>query len=757
MKLRAEPTIVRETWSKYLLGIFFILPITLTIPPPANPTTPPPQLKPIAPIPPTVGPLRQQQARILEESDGPFQIWEEKDKYFLVITVDHTGLKATDIDLPRVDGPKVANTFSMLGYKPLLENHRYLNGKQSNRDNVLSALQLLKNLAPPATVIVYYSGHGVTSETEPHLWLQLSGQDSVGPGHGITLSEVLKTPRMLGYNGELIVIVDASYSGKTPLSEAFELQGLGENTIILSSSSVKQHSQTLRLPDGNKSAFTHTMVKALGSQWSTADENRDGILSFSELNTFTRIQLRGHFQNNDIPELMKPKLIRPQRETLFIAYQRDQIQQWGTDDRQALQVLALERALSPSMSRGKNFSKTASGKLVVSKRAKLLAQPISSNTHDLYTQGLIALAQGTPDEARTLLAQAAENEVANSKKLAKVYLARGRTEIYAGRIRLALVWYKKALTYQRPVDAKLLNEFGLIWVKAGLLEEALPFFEEGLTLRERALDPMDPSLAVSLNNLAGLYHHLGKFSEAEPLYQRSLQITENALGPEDLSLVIQLNNLARLYRDQGKYTDAEPLYQRALQITERSLGPEHPKVAAALNNLALVYKAQAKYTMAEPLYLRVVQIDEATFGPTHPKVAYDLNTLALMYRAQGKDAEAEPLYQRLVEIDEATLGPDHPEVATDLNNLAELYRDQGKYAEAEPLYQRSYAINRRQLGLTHPNTRTVLNNYLRMLNKSGQTDKARRINEEYQQAVRAQSASGLPLRCPLWKRGLGGF
>jgi len=738
MKLFEKPEIFRESWVTCRWGAFFFLLISLTLLPPAKATTPPPQINPPAHFPPTDEPTLQQQPQIPEESDGPFQIWKEKDKYFLVIAVDHTAPNETGLDLSKVDGSKVADSFNKLGYQPLLENTRFLSGEQTNQNKVISALKILKDLESPATVIVYYSGHGVTSQQEPHLWLQLSGQDKVGPGYGISLRELVRTPRVEGYNGELIVILDASYSGRASLSEALSLQDLSENTIIFSSSSTKQNSQTLRLPDGQKSAFTYTLLKALSSQWSTADENVDGILRLSELNNFSRVQLNMHFQNKDIPELMKPKLTSPPYDEFFLAYQRDQVQNWGTDDRQVLQILALERALSPSMSRGEILANTSSGKLGVSKRAKILAQHIPSPTDDLYARGLLALAEGRLDEARTILAKAEGKEKATSHKLAKVYLARGRTELYAGRFRLAVVWYKKSLALQPPIEAKLLNEFGLVWVKAGLYEEALPFLEQGLILREKTVDPMDPSLAVSLNNLAGLYHNQGKYAEAEVLYQRALQISEHAVGPEHPSLVIQLNNLARLYRDQGLFAQAEPLYQRVLQLTERELGPEHPKVATALNNLALTYKAQGKYVEAEPLYQRVLQIDAANLGPTHPKVAYDLNTLALLYRAQGKDAKSEPLYQRLVEIDEIALGPDHPEVATDINNLAELYRAQGKYAEAEPLYLRSYEIMQRNFGLRHINTRTVMNNYLRMLNISGQADKAHRFKEEYQQALRNQ-------------------
>ena len=734
--IRAET--FRRTWGRCGWSVFWILLITLTLPPPVFPTAPPPEINPPTPFPPIEESPLQQQPQIPEESDGPLKVWMEKDKYFLVITVDQTGLTGPDLDLPRVNGARVAETFSRLGYKPLPEQSNFLSGDQTNRGNVISALELLTDLGPSTTVIVYYSGHGMTSKQDQDLWLQLYGQDAIGSGHGLTLIEMVRIPRMAGYLGELIVILDASHSGESPLSDALDFKELEENTLIFSSSSISQNSQTLRLADGNKSAFTHHLLKALTSQWSTADENRDGILRVSELYNFTRVQLYRHFQNKEIPELMTPRLIGPNHEEFLIAYQRDQVQHWGTPDRQALQILALERTLSPSVNREKFLATKSSQKLGASEQAQALAKHIPPNTNNRYAQGLVALAEGRLDEARKQLAQAETQAKFQDHPLANIYLARGRTEIYAGRFGLAVPWYKKTLALQPPKEPKLLNEFGLVWVKAGLHEEALQFFEQGLKLKEKSLDPMDPSLAVSLNNLAGLYHSQRKFQEAEPLYQRALKVTENAMGPEHPSLVPPLNNLARLYRDQGRFSQAEPLYQRVVQITERELGPDHPKVVTALNNLAITYKAQGKYAEAELLYLRVVQIDEANFGPTHPQVAYDLNNLALLYRAQGKHAESLHLYQRLLEIDEASLGSDHPEVATDLNNLAELYRIQGKYAEAESLYLRSYEIMRRNYGLGHVRTVTVVNNYIRMLNISGQVEKASHFREEYEQALRQQ-------------------
>ena len=100
-------------------------------------------------------------------------------------------------------------------------------------------------------------------------------------------------------------------------------------------------------------------------------------------------------------------------------------------------------------------------------------------------------------------------------------------------------------------------------------------------------------VAVLLPNcieLVELYLAQGKHMDAEPICQRSLAIREKALGPEHPDVAVSLSNLADLYRDQGKYGEAEPLYQRSLAIREKMLGPEHPDVATVLEKMAELYE-----------------------------------------------------------------------------------------------------------------------------------------------------------------------
>ena len=55
--------------------------------------------------------------------------------------------------------------------------------------------------------------------------------------------------------------------------------------------------------------------------------------------------------------------------------------------------------------------------------------------------------------------------------------------------------------------------------------------------------------------------------------QAQLLIKEAALGPDHPELALTLSNLAELYRTQRRLAEAEPLYTRALPIDEKALAP----------------------------------------------------------------------------------------------------------------------------------------------------------------------------------------
>ncbi len=122
-----------------------------------------------------------------------------------------------------------------------------------------------------------------------------------------------------------------------------------------------------------------------------------------------------------------------------------------------------------------------------------------------------------------------------------------------------------------------------------------------------AAQAQSEALMEAYNQVQALYAQ-GRFAEAEPLFKRALAIREEALGPEHPAVAINLNNLALLYWSQGKYAEAEPLYKRSLAILEKALGPEHLQVAWGLENYAALLRKTGRGTEATEMEARAKAI-----------------------------------------------------------------------------------------------------------------------------------------------------
>jgi tetratricopeptide (TPR) repeat protein len=252
------------------------------------------------------------------------------------------------------------------------------------------------------------------------------------------------------------------------------------------------------------------------------------------------------------------------------------------------------------------------------------------------------------------------------------------------------------------VAGRILSDLGAYLMAGAARFEAEPLLRRAIAVRERAMGPEHPDLAIPIDNLARLYAGTGRPAEAEPLFQRTLAIREQALGPEHLAVAESFGCLGLFYRGEGRSAKAQPLFERAIATYERTPDAEYPDLAFSLHHRAWLYEATDRHAKAEPLHQRARAIREQALGPEHPDFATSLATLARLYEVTGRHAEAEPLHQRALAIRERILGPVHPDFALSLSNLGMLYLDTGRYVDAEPLLQRALAIHERTLGPEHP-------------------------------------------------------
>ena len=559
-----------------------------------------------APDAPLPEPLLAQGILPPEAADGPFRYWSARKKYFLVVAVNQTDVPQTELPFAQVDGQQVVTTLMGLGYQPLDPAHPLLTGKEATASAIVASVRKATPKNKDATLIIYYTGHGAVGAKD--LWLQTAGLVELGDTQGLAVSDLIRRIRFTAsdtgpkpaFEGELVLILDACYSGQGTVSQGLTLGEAGKRTTILTSSSNIQASFILTPPHVPKpmSAFTYSVLQAVGPEWAQADLDHDGMLRWEEVKLAVRQQLRAFKTRGAVPSLMEPEMFSNYSEG-FLAYRRDQVRVWRSSYRDELTTQAMEDVLAAHL---QTLDSRSKDRPAVPKDAQLLAQTFEPAADNYYAQGVKATAEGQVEQARALFAKAdAQSQTRatqadaakqrETEKQGQIAFARARLEIYAGRFTEAFRQYQLATRLAPPTTFELINEIGVAGLRAGQYAEAAPYLTRALTQREQALPPDHPDVAVSLNNLAVLYDTQGKYAEAEPLYQRALRIDEAAHGPNHPNVGRDLNNLASLYDNQGKYAEAEPLYQRSFWIVRNGLGAEHPTVGKSLANYQALLKA----------------------------------------------------------------------------------------------------------------------------------------------------------------------
>ena len=141
--------------------------------------------------------------------------------------------------------------------------------------------------------------------------------------------------------------------------------------------------------------------------------------------------------------------------------------------------------------------------------------------------------------------------------------------------------------------------------------------ERVLAMREKALGPAHPDVAISLARLGNLYREKGQYGRAEPLLTRALAIEEKARGPEDAYVGRALNDLGLLYKDRGDYARAAPLYERAL-----ALKPDSADVRTDYGN---TFFQRQDFARALAEYRKSVALDPAHVNSWRNIVVASLN------------------------------------------------------------------------------------------------------------------------------------
>ncbi len=212
-------------------------------------------------------------------------------------------------------------------------------------------------------------------------------------------------------------------------------------------------------------------------------------------------------------------------------------------------------------------------------------------------------------------------------------------------IKRALKIKEKKLGLQHP---ELSQEFFYligIAIKRGQADFAKKIGNRMLAISEES-ESIPEELCSNLEEVGQVYHSHKLYQQAVPFFERSLEIRENFLGRDHPDLLNVVGSLSTMFYLQGEFAQAEPYAKQMFVIKTKELGEDHIEVAFWGNNLAWVYAQQQKYAQAEPLYKQALKVREKELGPNTAEVASILTNMAQMYRALGRDDEARLSKQR---------------------------------------------------------------------------------------------------------------
>ncbi|MCC5823099.1 MAG: serine/threonine-protein kinase [Phycisphaerales bacterium] len=262
----------------------------------------------------------------------------------------------------------------------------------------------------------------------------------------------------------------------------------------------------------------------------------------------------------------------------------------------------------------------------------------------------------------------------------------------------------------QPVTrARLLESVAGTMQLLGLLERALPPFEESLRIRQSALGEEHPDTLTALHSKAGLLEELARYDEAREIIDRVLEARSRTLGEDHPHTLISLNMSGWIHRNKRQIPQAEAAFRRSLDAHRRTLGDNHPDTLLAYDNLGIILIDQRRFDEAEGFVRMALEGRRRVLGPAHLRTLHSVNNLGVILREQGRHDEAERVISQGLRDSRLALGDFHPNTILTLTNLAYLNILLERYDEAEPILREALAARRLIQGDDHPFTLRVVN------------------------------------------------
>ncbi|GAB3839973.1 hypothetical protein GCM10029963_07840 [Micromonospora andamanensis] len=410
----------------------------------------------------------------------------------------------------------------------------------------------------------------------------------------------------------------------------------------------------------------------------------------------------------------------------------------------------------------------------------------------------LAISQGRPELARSLLERALSTAASKGSQLARMRMmaALAMSLLHLGRLPEALDLTEQLMTSlsAAPIpdderDAITLSVSivaSQVYARAGQRAKALEAADRAIQLTETLVGPMIPSavnlriarekiasdiglitdaqqaLQTTLDSvkehfgenhritfqsthvMATALHEMGKYAEAADLHKEILQQRRAALGENHPDTLRSAHELADNLRHLGEYAQALKVGEDVLRIRRAVLGGNHPDTLRSAHELARTLHAMGDHSQAHDLKRKVFQQRHAALGENHPDTLATGYSLAVTLYMMGKYDQVHDLERKVLRQREATLGENHPDTLASGHNLATTLYALGEYAEAADRYRDVAQRRQTTLGESHTDTLATGHALAVTLHAMGKYDQAHDLKKRVLQQQEATLGENHP-------------
>jgi tetratricopeptide (TPR) repeat protein len=266
---------------------------------------------------------------------------------------------------------------------------------------------------------------------------------------------------------------------------------------------------------------------------------------------------------------------------------------------------------------------------------------------------------------------------------------------------------QRALAPNHPYTLTIGQRLSGAYLKAGLAEEACPWFQRVIADRVGMLGPDHPGTIGARRDLGHALLAADHPQDAQTILNKAVADYERVRGADHPDTLGARDELAAAHRAAGQFDDAIRLYRRTLADRERIQGSPHPDTMTTREHLADAYLAAGRPRHALSHYKRVLVDREQIFGPEHLDTIAARGNLAAANYSAGRMAPALQLYEETGAAYSRVLGADHPDTLAHRANLANAYYRVGRLTDAITLLRETVARCERMLPPRDPVTQTV--------------------------------------------------